>query len=134
MARALADAHRRGIIHRDVKPENILVVDGERRVVDDALATSPSTAPRVKLADFGLARHVVESASLHMTRDGATVGTALYMAPEQAAGEAVGPPADVYALGATLFHMLAGRPPFQADTLVAISRLHAEEPPPALQH
>jgi serine/threonine protein kinase/class 3 adenylate cyclase len=122
VARALADAHRRGIIHRDVKPENILVV-----------ADSSNRETRVKLADFGLARHVVESASLNVTREGAAVGTALYMAPEQCAGEAVGPPADVYALGATLFHMLAGRPPFQGDSIVVVSRLHAEQPPPELQ-
>jgi serine/threonine protein kinase/class 3 adenylate cyclase len=123
VARALADAHRRHIIHRDVKPDNILVVSPER---------PDNGAPTAKLADFGLARHVVESASLNVTGDGAAVGTALYMAPEQAAGRPVGPAADVYALGATLFHMLAGRPPFQADTLIALSRQHAEEPPPPL--
>ncbi len=128
VARALADAHSRGIVHRDVKPENILMVRGNSD--NSPLTNHPPTA---KLADFGLARHVVESVSLNFTREGATVGTALYMAPEQAAGGDVGPQADVYSLGATLFHMLAGRPPFQGDSLLAVSRMHAEEAPPSLE-
>jgi len=129
VARALADAHRRGIVHRDVKPDNILLEGNS----EDGRGPDPALLPRVKLADFGLARHVVESASLNLTREGATVGTALYMAPEQAAGEGVGPTADVYALGATLFHMLAGRPPFEAESALALSLLHANQAPPALE-
>ena len=113
VARALAEAHQRGIVHRDVKPANILLTDADATV---------------KLADFGLARHIVESASLHLTREGAAVGTALYMAPEQAAGQTVEPSADVYSLGATLYHMLAGRPPFLAETALAVSLMHANEP------
>src|SRR5207253_2689509 len=69
VARALTDAHRRGIVHRDIKPENVLVVEGDG-------------GPRAKLSDFGLARHVHETPSLHVTRTGAVVGTPLYMSPE----------------------------------------------------
>ncbi|MDR3638925.1 MAG: protein kinase [Isosphaeraceae bacterium] len=125
VARGLAVAHERGIIHRDIKPENILLVDS---------AEAPEEAPRVKLSDFGLARHVDESESLNVTRAGAVLGTPLYMAPEQSAGtEALGPPADVYALGAVLFRLLAGRPPFEASTVLGVITKHQSEPPPALR-
>jgi serine/threonine protein kinase/class 3 adenylate cyclase len=116
-ARGLVEAHRHGIVHRDVKPENILLADGDGSV---------------KLSDFGLARHVVESESLNMTQAGAMLGTPLYMAPEQFGGAAVDVRADVYALGATLFHALAGRPPFQAGDLRALMALHRQEQPPPL--
>src|SRR5262249_58870316 len=94
-------------------------VGGERRLVFSPLPPGERgerggpqlpLARRVKLTDFGLARHVVESESLNMTRTGALLGTPLYMAPEQCGGEAVDARADVYALGATLYHLLAGRP------------------------
>jgi serine/threonine protein kinase/class 3 adenylate cyclase len=126
VARGLAEAHARGIVHRDVKPDNILLV-GE-------LAPGATDGARVKLSDFGLARHVEESASLQLTQPGAVLGTPLYMAPEQGTGLApVDARADVYALGATLFHLLAGRPPFQADSPFALINLHAKEPPPPLR-
>src|SRR5262249_58615613 len=86
-----------------------------------------------KLSDFGLARHVVESESLNLTRAGAVLGTPLYMAPEQCAGEAVDARADVYALGATLYHLLAGRPPFEAATPLAVISMHRHDPLPPLQ-
>jgi serine/threonine protein kinase/class 3 adenylate cyclase len=125
VARALATAHERGIVHRDVKPENILVID------DPA---DPSGPPRVKLSDFGLARHVVESESLVLTRDGAIIGTPLYMSPEQCAGEPeIGPPTDVYAMGATLFALIAGRPPFMGDSPTIVMAKHRTEPVPDLR-
>jgi serine/threonine protein kinase/class 3 adenylate cyclase len=123
VARGLAAAHDRGIVHRDIKPANVLLVGA---------GTEGPGPLRVKLSDFGLARHVVESESLNLTQDGAVVGTPLYMAPEQGAGEAVGPPTDVYSLGATLFHLLAGRPPFTADSALALIARHRTEPPPSL--
>jgi serine/threonine protein kinase/class 3 adenylate cyclase len=136
VAHALADAHRKGIVHRDVKPENILLTFSRDPPgsADEALpGGSRLNELQAKLADFGLARHVVESESLNVTREGTAVGTVLYMAPEQAVGGEVGPPADVYSLGATLFHALAGRPPFEGDSILMVSRLHAEEAPPSLE-
>lgn len=126
VARALADAHERGIVHRDIKPDNILLLGG-------AGESTPTSGTRVKLSDFGLARHAVETESLALTQAGAFVGTPLYMAPEQARGETATPRSDVYAMGATLFHMLVGRPPFTASTPHEIAKKHCNEPPPALQ-
>ena len=108
VARALEDAHTRGIIHRDIKPSNILLIEPPE-------GSAPSAPPRVKLTDFGLARHVIDPESLAMTATGAVLGTPHYMAPEQSAGRPVDARADIYALGATLFHMLSGRPPFVAE-------------------
>ena len=123
VARGLAVAHERGIVHRDIKPENILLVEDRARrpprrgrcAAPTVLLSLSMTARRVKLSDFGLARHVDETESLNLTQAGAILGTPLYMAPERASGAGkIGPGADVYAMGATLFHLLAGRPPFVA--------------------
>jgi serine/threonine protein kinase/class 3 adenylate cyclase len=127
VCRALVDAHERGIIHRDIKPENILLFAGA-----DAGA-SLGAAPIAKLSDFGLARHVVETASLHMTRTGSVVGTPLYLSPEQCFGTDLDPRSDVYALGATLFHLLTGRPPFLGDSAVVLINHHCNTPPPPLK-
>jgi eukaryotic-like serine/threonine-protein kinase len=124
VARALVDAHQRGIVHRDIKPDNILFV---------ALPGAGPELPHVKLSDFGLARHVVQSESLDVTRAGAVVGTPLYLAPEQCRGEPVSPRTDIYAMGATLFHMLAGQPPFRGASPVDVMLLHCNEPVPSLQ-
>ena len=109
VAEALAHAHRRGVVHRDVKPANVLV---------------DWTHDVVKLSDFGLAR----SSEHTQTRSGVTLGSPDYMAPEQLAGSPVGPAADVYGLGATLYELLAGRRPHQADSLGALLRAVASEP------
>jgi serine/threonine protein kinase/class 3 adenylate cyclase len=130
VARALESAHERGIVHRNIKPENILIM----REPAETLALDSRRTPRAKLSDFGLARHVVESESLVLTRDGAIIGTPLYMAPEQCAGESkIGPCADVYAMGATLFTLLAGRPPFMGDSPLVVMAKHRTEPTPDLK-
>ena len=116
VAEALAHAHAQGVVHRDVKPENVLV----------------DASGRPRLTDFGLARDVVASAAL--TVSGQVMGTPAYMAPEQARGDARahGPGTDVYALGGLLYRALAGRPPFAAPSLEALLAqvLTAEPCPP----
>ncbi|HVJ79735.1 MAG TPA: serine/threonine-protein kinase, partial [Planctomycetia bacterium] len=111
LARAVAHAHAEQVVHRDLKPANILLAtaDGEPpRTLADG---------RPKIADFGLAKRL-DAESTAWTQDGAILGTAGYMAPEQAAGElgAIGPPTDIHALGAILYALVSGRPPFQADS------------------
>lgn len=114
-AQGLARAHEKGVVHRDVKPANILVArDGTPKV-----------------ADFGLA-HLV-GAETRLTKTGSTLGTPLYMAPEQVSGGGgtVTPRTDVYALGAVLYEVLTGRPPHLGDSLAELfSRIMAEEPKP----
>ena len=111
IASALAQAHRIGIIHRDVKPSNIII----------------GANGQAKLADLGLAKHV-RSADERVTRLGAAVGTPAYMAPEQCRGAEYDARADIYSLGATLYHMLAGRPPFEAENELQVMRMQVEEP------
>ncbi len=115
LATAVAYAHEQGIVHRDLKPANILL-------------TSEGTP---KIADFGLARRLDSGRDLTVT--GAMLGTPSYMAPEQASGKAsaVGPAADVYGLGAILYEMLGGRPPFRGDTPAETQRqVLVDEPSP----
>ncbi len=113
VALALGAAHRQGIVHRDVKPQNILVND-------DGL---------VKLTDFGIATFYRDVTSERLTTTGMTLGTVQYYAPEQAQGEVVTPAADVYALGIVLYEMLVGHPPFDGDTPVSIAVRHIQEAP-----
>jgi serine/threonine protein kinase/class 3 adenylate cyclase len=96
-------------------------------------AALPQTArPQIKISDFGLARHIVDTESLALTAAGSLLGTPHYMAPEQWTGRAVDPRTDVYAMGATLFHLLAGRPPFAALTRDDLCAQHCNAPPPRL--
>lgn len=111
-AAGLAAAHRQGIVHRDIKPGNLLL---------DADGT-------LKIGDFGIARFVDDPGAA-LTATGQIVGTSLYLAPERALGKPAGPASDVYALGCVLYQLLTGRPPFQADSAVAILHQHLDAAP-----
>lgn len=115
VARALKSAHDQGIVHRDLKPANLLFPD------------EPGPDARVKLADFGIARLFGDAGQ---TRVGTVVGTAEYMAPEQATGAAVDARVDLYALGLVMFAMLTGRPPFRGGTMSEVLRRQRLEQPP----
>jgi eukaryotic-like serine/threonine-protein kinase len=111
--RGLDYAHRHGVVHRDVKPGNLLV--NRDRVV--------------KLADFGIAKAAEQS---DITKVGSVLGTAAYLAPEQARGEPAGPGSDLYALGVVAYQLMAGRLPYEAASLTDLARLQDTGPPPAL--
>jgi eukaryotic-like serine/threonine-protein kinase len=112
--RGLEYAHRNGVVHRDVKPGNLLC--GEDGVV--------------KLADFGIAKAISEESSI--TQVGSVLGTAAYLAPEQAAGEQAGPAADLYALGVVTYQFLSGRLPYEAQSLTELALKQQREVPPRL--
>src|SRR5262249_2839186 len=113
IALGLGAAHRRQIVHRDVKPQNILVGrDGS-----------------IKLTDFGIASVYKDINDERLTTTGMTLGTVQYYAPEQAQGEIVNPAADVYALGIVMYEMLTGRTPFDGDTPVAVAMQHIQDIP-----
>jgi hypothetical protein len=112
IAGALGAAHGRGVVHRDVKSQNVLLAEGGR----------------AKVADFGIAR---AASAASISRSSLILGTPNYMSPEQAEGKPVGPASDLYSLGVVLYEMLTGRMPFEAETPVAVSMKHVNEPAPS---
>jgi eukaryotic-like serine/threonine-protein kinase len=110
IADALGAAHERGVIHRDIKPQNVLV----------------TASGNLKVTDFGIAR---AASAVTSTATGAIFGTAGYISPEQALGKPVGPASDLYSLGVILYEMLTGELPFAADNSIAVCMKHVNEPP-----
>lgn len=115
VADALGYAHASGVIHRDIKPENVLVSDGHAVV-----------------ADFGIAR-LADDGGEKLTMTGMSLGTAAYMSPEQASGEAVDGRSDLYSLACMLYELLVGAPPFAGANSMAVMARHAMEPPPLIR-
>jgi serine/threonine protein kinase len=113
VAHALSFAHERGLVHRDVKPQNVLLNDDGQ----------------AKVTDFGIAR----SLDVHgVTQTGTVLGTSDYIAPEQARGQKVDPKTDIYSLGAVLYELLTGEVPFSGDNFVAVAMRHVSEPAPSV--
>ncbi len=117
MALKKAAANDPVVVHRDIKPENIMI----------------STSGEVKVADFGLARISDPNTNQELTQIGITMGTPLYMSPEQVEGKNVDPRSDIYSLGITLYHMLAGKPPFEGENALAIAVQHVKNEAAPLQ-
>src|SRR5229473_4494583 len=118
VASALAEANEHGIVHRDIKPENILL----------------TRKGQVKVADFGLARcFAQDQQTLNLTQSGVTMGTPLYMSPEQVQGQTLDARTDIYSFGVTCYHMLAGEPPFKGDTPFEVALQHVQAEPRPLR-
>jgi serine/threonine-protein kinase len=118
VASALHKAAEHGIVHRDIKPENIML----------------AASGEVKVADFGLARLYNKDDAANLTQVGITMGTPLYMSPEQVEGRPLDPRSDIYSLGVTCYQMLAGEPPFRGDTVLSVAVQHLQNEPQRLEN
>ena len=116
VASALGYAHRHGVVHRDIKPGNVLITnDGH-----------------IKVTDFGIAR-AQSASSEDLTQTGSVMGTASYISPEQAESRSIDGRSDIYSLGIVLFEMICGQPPFRGESAVSVAMKHVNEPPPAIE-
>jgi eukaryotic-like serine/threonine-protein kinase len=113
IGRALAFAHAQGLVHRDVKPQNVLLGNGD-----------------VKVTDFGIARSL--DVNIGLTQTGTVLGTSEYISPEQATGRQVDPRTDVYSLGVVLYELLAGEPPYSGDSFVSVAMRHVNDAAPSI--
>jgi serine/threonine-protein kinase len=116
-ADALRKASEQGIVHRDIKPENIMLAENGE----------------VKVADFGLARLRDDQAATNLTQAGFTMGTPLYMSPEQVEGRPLDPRSDIYSLGVTFYQMLTGETPFRGETALSVAVQHLQKAPPPVE-
>ena len=115
IGRALAFAHTQGLVHRDVKPQNVLLAGGD-----------------AKVTDFGIARSL--DMQVGLTQTGTVLGTSEYISPEQATGRQVDARTDIYSLGAVLYELLAGQPPYSGDSFVSVAMRHVNDPVPSITH
>jgi eukaryotic-like serine/threonine-protein kinase len=115
IGRALAFAHAQGLVHRDVKPQNVLLGGGD-----------------AKVTDFGIARSL--DVQVGLTQTGTVLGTSEYISPEQATGRQVDARTDIYSLGAVLYELLAGQPPYSGDSFVSVAMKHVNDPVPSITH
>src|SRR6478736_1976579 len=115
IGRALAFAHTQGLVHRDVKPQNVLLAGGD-----------------AKVTDFGIARSL--DVQVGLTQTGTVLGTSEYISPEQATGRQVDARTDIYSLGVVLYELLAGQPPYSGDSFVSVAMRHVNDPVPSITH
>lgn len=128
---SLGEAHDKGIIHRDIKPDNLFLAD-----VPAAEQTGGKTEPRIKVLDFGIAKSITGELNIDQfeTQDGTVFGTPRYMSPEQCQGKQLDQRSDLYAVGIVLHELLAGAPPFVDKDAVVVMAQHIRETPQALTH
>ena len=117
-------AHRQGLLHRDLKPDNVIIVPPSHEGDEET----------AKVVDFGLAKVRDVAGATALTQTGAVMGTLYYMSPEQCGGEELDARADVYSLGAMFYEMMTGNPPFRAHNLAGLIAKHLQEPPPPFPH
>jgi serine/threonine protein kinase/Tol biopolymer transport system component len=122
VCRGVGAAHKLDIVHRDIKPDNVMILPSD----------ADEQRERVKVVDFGIAKLRDMAAGKTLTQTGRVLGTVYYMSPEQCCGEHLDARSDVYSLGAMLYEMLAGAPPFTAETATAVVAKHLSKPPPPL--